>query len=149
MQNVVRLLSEKDLEEASIIFTYVFSSNPWNEPWSSQTAYKRLLDISKTPGYIGIGYFNSDNQMSGFLVGNEEQWADTKNFYINEICVLTNTQQNGIGTILLNYLKNILTQKEVDTAYLSTERGDGKPEIFFRKNGFVTIESRILMSLSV
>ncbi|MGE7946260.1 GNAT family N-acetyltransferase [Lysinibacillus sp. NPDC093688] len=145
MQNVVRLLSEKDLEEASIIFT----SNPWNEPWSSQTSYKRLLDISKTPGYIGIGYFNSDNQMSGFLVGNEEQWADTKNFYINEICVLTNIQQNGIGTILLNYLKNILTQKEVDTAYLSTERGDGKPEIFFRKNGFVTNESRVLMPLSV
>lgn len=58
MQNIVRLLSEKDLEEASVIFTDVFSSNPWNEPWSFQTSYKRLLDISNTPGYIGIGCFN-------------------------------------------------------------------------------------------
>ncbi len=148
MQNVVRLLSENDIEEASIVFTNVFSSNPWNEPWSSQTSYKRLVDISKTPGYIGIGYFDSNNQMIGFLVGNEEQWADSKSFYINEICVLTNIQQNGIGTSLLKYLKDILTQKSVDTVYLSTERGTGKPELFFRKNGFVTNESRVLMSMT-
>ncbi|MEX3747187.1 GNAT family N-acetyltransferase [Lysinibacillus xylanilyticus] len=79
----------------------------------------------------------------------QQQWADTKSFLINAICVLANIQQNGIGTILLNNLKNILTQKDVDTAYLSTERGKGKPEIFFRKNGFVTNESRVLMSMTV
>ena len=149
MQNIVRLLSEKDLEEASIIFTDVFRSNPWNEPWSFHTSYKRLLDISNTPGYIGIGYFNSNNQMAGFLVGNEEQWADSTNFYINEICVLTNVQTNGIGTSLLKYLKGILTQKNVDTAYLSTERGKGKPELFFSKNGYVTNESRVLMTMTI
>ncbi|MBL3646001.1 GNAT family N-acetyltransferase [Peribacillus muralis] len=149
MQNTIRVLSEKDLEEESKIFTNIFSSNPWNEPWSLQTSYKRLLDISKTPGYIGIGYFNSNNQMIGFLVGNEEQWADSKHFYINEICVLNNIQQNGVGTSLLKYLGNILTQRKVDAAYLSTERGKGKPELFFRKNGFVTNESRILMTMSV
>ncbi|KMY32118.1 GNAT family acetyltransferase [Lysinibacillus xylanilyticus] len=149
MQNIVRLLSEKDIKEASIIFTDVFSSNPWNEPWSIQTSYKRLLDISNTPGYIGIGYFNSNNQMTGFLVGNEEQWADNTSFYINEICVLPNVQTNGIGTSLLIYLRDILTQKNVDTAYLSTERGKGKPELFFRKNGYVTNESRVLMTMTI
>jgi aminoglycoside 6'-N-acetyltransferase I len=149
MQNIVRLLSEKDLEEASGIFKKVFSSNPWNEPWSFNTSYKRLLDISNTPGYIGIGYFDSNNQMIGFLVGNEEQWADSTNFYINEICVLTNVQTNGIGTSLLKYLRGVLTQKNVDTAYLSTERGEGKPELFFRKNGYVTNESRVLMTMTI
>lgn len=148
MQNI-RLLSEKDLEEASIIFTDVFSSNPWNEPWNFHTSHKRLLDISNTPGYIGIGDFNSNNQMIGFLVGNEEQWADSTNFYINEICVLTNVQTNGIGTSLLKYLRDILTQKNVDTVYLSTERGKGKPELFFRKNGYVTNESRVLMTMAI
>ena len=149
MQIIVRLLSEKDIKEASIIFTDVFSSNPWNEPWSIQTSYKRLLDISNTPGYIGIGYFNSNNQMTGFLVGNEEQWADNTSFYINEICVLPNVQTNGIGTSLLIYLRDILTQKNVDTAYLSTERGKGKPELFFSKNGYVTNESRVLMTMTI
>lgn len=88
----------KYLEEAAIIFTDVFSSDPWNEPWSLHSSYKRLLDISNTLGYIGIGYFNSNNQMIGFIVGNAEQWADSMNFSINEICVLTNVQTNGIGT---------------------------------------------------
>lgn len=149
MENLVRLLSENDLEEASTIYTYVFCSDPWNEPWINQTSYKRLKDISETPGYIGIGYFDSNNQMIGFLVGNEEQWADGKSFYINEICVLTNTQQSGIGSSLLKYLKNILKQKNVDTAYLSTERGKGKPELFFRKNGYVTNESRVIMTTTI
>lgn len=149
MQNMVRLLSERDLEEAAIIFTDIFSSNPWNEPWSFHSSYKRLLDISNTPGYIGIGYFNSNNQIIGFLVGNEEQWADSMNFYINEICVLTNVQTNGIGTTLLKYLRDFLKQKNVDTAYLSTERGKGKPELFFRRNGYETSESRVLMTMTI
>jgi aminoglycoside 6'-N-acetyltransferase I len=149
MENTIRLLSERDLEEAAKVFTSVFRSEPWNEPWSFETSYKRLLDISQTPGYIGIGYFISNNQLIGFLVGNEEQWADSKSFYINEICVLSNIQQKGIGTSLLKYLKNIFLQKKVDSAYLSTERGEGKPELFFRKNGYVTNESRILMTMKI
>ena len=149
MQNIVRLLSEEDIKEAAIIFSDVFSSNPWNEPWSVHSSYKRLIDISNTPGYIGIGYFNYYNQMIGFLVGNTEQWADSLNFYINEICVLTNVQTNGIGTSLLKYLRDILKQKNIDMAYLSTERGKGKPELFFMKNGYVPNESRVLMTITI
>ncbi|AEN89319.1 hypothetical protein BMWSH_2437 [Priestia megaterium WSH-002] len=33
--------------------------------------------------------------------------------------------------------------------YVSTERGQGKPERFFEKNGFATDESRILMAVNV
>jgi len=56
MKSQVRLLRDKELEEA-IIYTNVFSGSPWNEPWSINTAYARLYDISKTPGYIGIVTF--------------------------------------------------------------------------------------------
>lgn len=150
MVGKVRLLSEKDLEEAANIFTSVFSDEPWDEPWSYKTSYKRLLDISLTPGYIGIGYFDSSNgELLGFLMGNEEQWADTKSFYINEICVLNNIQHSGIGTSLLEYLKHILESRSVQEAYLSTERGNDKPELFFKRNGFSTNESRILMSVGI
>ncbi|MFF2443819.1 GNAT family N-acetyltransferase [Priestia megaterium] len=86
------------------------------------TAYARLYDISKTPGYIGIGYFHSENNKPiGFIVGNEEQWANYKMFYINEICVLSNTQQTGIGTSLLSFLNELLIQKEVKSTCLLKE----------------------------
>ncbi|MFJ7859722.1 GNAT family N-acetyltransferase [Peribacillus sp. NPDC097206] len=87
MERNIRLLTDTDLEEAAKLFTSVFSFNLWNEPWSVKTSYKRLLGISRTPGYIGIGYYNSEEQLIGFLVGNEGQWADNKSYYINEICV--------------------------------------------------------------
>lgn len=145
MQNSIRILSDMDLDEASIVFTHVFRGNPWNEPWSLETSYKRLVDISKTPGYLGIGYFDSTNRIIGFLVGNVEQWADSKSYYINEICVLNNIQNKGVGTSLLKYLENILSKEKVNAVYLSTERGNGKPEQFFKKNVFLTNESRILM----
>ncbi len=150
MKSQVRLLTDEELEEAAIIYTNVFSGSPWNEPWSINTAYARLYDISKTPGYIGIGYFHSENnKLIGFIVGNEEQWANYKTFYVNEICVLSSTQQTGIGTSLLSFLNELLIQKEVKEVYVSTERGQGKPERFFKKNGFVTHESRILMTVNV
>ena len=150
MKSQVRLLTDEELEAAASIYTNVFSAPPWNEPWSISTAYARLYDISKTPGYIGIGYFHSeDNKLIGFIVGNEEQWANYKTFYVNEICVLSSTQQTGIGTSLLSFLNELLIQKEVKEVYVSTERGQGKPERFFEKNGFATHESRILMAVNV
>ncbi|MED3942502.1 GNAT family N-acetyltransferase [Priestia megaterium] len=150
MKSQVRLLRDKELEEAAIIYTNVFSGSPWNEPWSIHTAYARLYDISKTPGHIGIGYSHSENnKLVGFVVGNEEQWANYKTFYVNEICVLSKTQQTGIGTSLLSFLNELLIQKEVKEIHVSTERGQGKPERFFKKNGFATHESRILMTVNV
>lgn len=134
MKNQVRLLRDKELEEAAIIYTSVFSGSPWNEPWSRNTAYARLYDISKTPGYIGIGYFHSENnKLIGFIVGNEEQWANYKTFYLNEICVLTSIQQTGVGTSLLTFLKELLVQRKVKEAYVSTERGQGKPARFLKR----------------
>ncbi|ADE69782.1 MULTISPECIES: GNAT family N-acetyltransferase [Priestia] len=134
MKNQVRLLRDKELEEAAIIYTNVFSGSPWNEPWSRNTAYARLYDISKTPGYIGIGYFHSENnKLIGFIVGNEEQWANYKTFYLNEICVLTSIQQTGVGTSLLTFLKELLVQRKVKEAYVSTERGQGKPARFLKR----------------
>ncbi|MEH6853473.1 GNAT family N-acetyltransferase [Priestia megaterium] len=134
MKNQVRLLRDKELEEAAIIYTNVFSGSPWNEPWSRNAAYARLYDISKTPGYIGIGYFHSENnKLIGFIVGNEEQWANYKTFYLNEICVLTSIQQTGVGTSLLTFLKELLVQRKVKEAYVSTERGQGKPARFLKR----------------
>jgi len=134
MKNQVRLLRDKELEEAAIIYTNVFSGSRWNEPWSRNTAYARLYDISKTPGYIGIGYFHSENnKLIGFIVGNEEQWANYKTFYLNEICVLTSIQQTGVGTCLLTFLKELLVQRKVKEAYVSTERGQGKPARFLKR----------------
>ncbi|MGF9946808.1 hypothetical protein ABEX44_26770 [Priestia megaterium] len=46
MKTKVRLLTDEDLKEAAIIYTNVFSASPWNEPWSMNTAYARLYDIS-------------------------------------------------------------------------------------------------------
>ncbi|MCM3770881.1 MULTISPECIES: GNAT family N-acetyltransferase [Priestia] len=150
MKSQVRLLTDEELEAAASIYTKVFSETPWNEPWSMNTAYARLYDISKTPGYIGIGCFHRENnKLIGFIVGNEEQWANYKTFYLNEICVLSNIQQAGIGTSLLTFLTELLVQREVKEAYVSTERGQGKPACFFERKGFIIHESRILMTLNI
>lgn len=92
------------------------------------------MDISLTPGYLGIGYFEDENgPLLGFIVGNEEQWINNKYFYLNEICVDTNAQISGIGTSLLEFLKVQLKQQAAAQIYLSTEKGHRKPAAFFQK----------------
>jgi N-acetylglutamate synthase-like GNAT family acetyltransferase len=63
--------------------------------------------------------------------------------------VLSNIQQAGIGTSLLTFLTELLVQREVKEAYVSTERGQGKPACFFERKGFIIHESRILMTLNI
>ncbi len=134
MNQPIRKLTIKDLKPAAKLFARVFNEEPWNEPWTLQSSYKRLMDISLTPGYLGIGYFEDENgPLLGFIVGNEEQWINNKYFYLNEICVDTNAQISGIGTSLLEFLKVQLKQQAVAQIYLSTEKGHRKPAAFFQK----------------
>lgn len=103
------------------------------------------MDISNTPGYVGLGYFDTENQLLGFLMGNIEIWDQGKIFYINEICIDASNQNKKIGSALLKDLKTILKKKNIKKIYLSTEKGHNKPQAFFSKNGYSTVEQRVTM----
>lgn len=110
------------LEAASII-VQAYAEPPWNEKWSLDGANTRLLELSSTPGWIGVGAVE-DGAIRGFAIGHPYTSASGTGLYIPEIAVLPQYQRRGIGTQLLKLLQKeaskcgftrtwLLSQKEV------------------------------------
>jgi len=56
-------------------------------------------------------------------------------FQIQEFCIITNRQGQGIGTMLLNELTNSLKEENVTNVFLLTSRGL-RTEGFYKNKGF-------------
>ncbi|KGX92112.1 GNAT family acetyltransferase [Pontibacillus halophilus JSM 076056 = DSM 19796] len=141
----VRKLYNEDLELLTRLYVDVFSREPWSEPWTVETASKRIKDIQATPGYVGVGVIDYEEELNGMVLGNIEQWVDSQIFYVNELCVKKELEGQGVGSRLMQVLQEELMKQDVCMMYLSTERGHAKPAKFFEKLGFNIIEDRILM----
>ena len=64
----VRQVSAAEVEAAADLFIQVYASAPWHETWPPENATARLSELSKTPGWLGMGAFTS-GQLVGLSLG--------------------------------------------------------------------------------
>ena len=126
-------LQEKHLVACSQLSATVFNREPWRENWTLETANARLSHFLKFPGFVGFGY--GDPDLIGLILGTWEPWEDHKIFYLRELCIHPEHQNQGIGSQLMEHLVSYLIQINVHRITLMT-RGDTPAEAFYLKNGF-------------
>ncbi|WP_438315607.1 GNAT family N-acetyltransferase [Sporosarcina sp. FA9] len=143
----IRLFEENDLLKCTRLFINVFNEEPWNDNWSEGVAKQYLLDYTNTPGFMGI-LAVKEEVIIGFIFGAHKVWWSGNEFFINEMCVSTEIQKTGIGSILLNYLLKKLDSEKVSNLSLLTDRGI-PAEAFYKKNGFMEIERLMFLSRDV
>ncbi|MED1607845.1 GNAT family N-acetyltransferase [Cytobacillus kochii] len=97
-----KLLEMNDLTKCSETFIEVFNDEPWNDEWTFTKAKKYLLSFYQTPGFLGVLAVEND-EIIGFILGVKRVWWSGDEFFINEMCVKTQSQNNGIGKALLNH----------------------------------------------
>lgn len=128
------------------LFLRVFSGPPWNDRWSSISHAKGYLeDIINAPGFIGIVGFEK-GALIGMLFGNIRKWYSGDEFWINEFCIENKFQRNGLGTIMVSFLKNELFQKNIFRITLLTGR-ETPAAAFYEKNGFRYNQKMTLMTI--
>lgn len=130
----IRDIRRHDLEFCSELYCDVFSRSPWSERWSEEAAYKRLNHFYRSEGFIGLVAEN--NGISGFVLGNTEPFLNSSWYYLREICVSHNWQNQGVGTKLLKHLAVTLESHSVKNIYLATDRNIPVAK-FYEKNGFL------------
>ena len=123
-----------DLDACAPLYISVFNSEPWNDAWTLLTAAQRLRECLLTPNALGLGVYEQDN-LCAFALGYHEQWFTGKHFYLKEMCVATKFQRSGIGSLLMNELKDVLQQQQTERIYLLTSRGSSA-EAFYSSLGF-------------
>lgn len=130
-----RKIKESDLEICSEIFTRVFSSKPWNEPWTFDIAYKRLSHFFNSNGFLGVLSESISGEVMAFALGNKEPFCYGELYYLREMCVDNQHQYSGVGTNLSSYLDECLLSDNIKGIYLAT--GAEIPAAkFYEKNGF-------------
>ncbi len=145
MNITTKNMTLSNIGDYSKLFVSVFNSEPWNDKWTVETASLRIENMMNTNTFIGKALY-SQNDLKGFIFGQKEYFFDGIHFQIQEFCVKTGEQKKGYGKILLQALKDELTQiGGVTNIFLITLRGD-RTEGYYRRRGFVTSDDMILMT---
>jgi len=125
----------------------VLNSEPWNDKWTLETAYRRLNDIYISPNFQGILYVE-DGQVKGAILGNYEQYYEGFHYNLKEMFISNELQRQGIGSKLINELEKQLSNSDVTTIILFTSRGNNTNN-FYLKNDFTEWNSMIMMGKEV
>ena len=91
----------KDIFEIKTLFKSVFTSKPWNDDWSDEdqlNAY--LLDLMGQKNSLTFGLFDQ-NKLIGLSLGHIKHWYEGIEYYMDELCISTQEQGKGKGTLFL------------------------------------------------
>ncbi len=131
---LIRSIEEKDLDRISDLYASVFSSTPWNEPWSFEEARHRLEHIFQSKGFIGL-LVELEESVEAIVLGNAEPFLSEETFNLREMCVNPKQQGNGVGQRLIQQLHLKLKELDISGVYLTT-RNELKAASFYTKNGY-------------
>jgi aminoglycoside 6'-N-acetyltransferase I len=146
MINIISIKSEH-ISKCYELYIKVFNVEPWNDNWTTETAYKRLNDIYIAPNFEGVLY-EENGQVKGAILGNFEQFYDGIHYNLREMFIDNELQGKGIGSKLLYELEVRLRKIGVTTIILFTSKGN-KTSNFYLKNNFSEWNSMAMMGKDI
>lgn len=134
----------KDTDKCSELFKEVFSAYPWYDSWVSFEQTKNyLMELIENPVFEGFVAYEGSNIVA-VCFGHRRSWWTGREFFIDEFYVRNESQGNGIGTKMLNYVKENLIKENYVRLLLLTNKGIPAEE-FYIKNGFYNNQNRTVM----
>lgn len=144
-------IKELTIEEIDIIksfFKDIFTREPWNDDWSDdEQLHQYITDIIGNRNSLAFGLFEGE-QLLGLALGNIKHWYTGTEFFVEEFCVKTEMQGQGLGTEFLRLLEVELRVRDIKTIFLMT--GKEMPAFeFYRKNGFEEIINHVSLKKDI
>ena len=124
------------------LFIGVFTQELWNDDWSDQQQLDcYLADLIGQNNSLTYGLFDGE-VLIALSMGRIKHWYTGTEYCIDEFCVRTDRQQNGIGTYLLEKIQTHMRQLGLVHIYLQTEN-DVPAYQFYQKNGFTELKTSV------
>lgn len=127
------------LEGCAIELCNSFKEEPWNETWTLNQAKQRIIELSKSYGFIGIVLIDKDtNEVVSFMAGRIMTYLNYKEYWIDDLSVNPKYKGHGIGTKMIQYAKSYIPSinKDVIRFSLYTVRTYSCYD-FYIKNKFI------------
>lgn len=137
-EHIFMIETKEQIARCADLYITVFNGKPWNDQWTSASAYQRLEDIYHSPGFIGLAAI-AEQKIVGCIFGNIEQFYTGPYFNLKEMFVTPALQRQGIGQQLFEYLYTHLQQRQIRSVFLFTSK-NVFPYTFYVKQGFCEID---------
>lgn len=133
-------LTNKD--EVKNFFRDVFTKEPWNDDWSNEEQLENyIVDLIGNRNSLALGYFD-DDKLAALSMGHIKHWYCATEYYIDELCVKTQLQGQGIGGKFINAIEEYLKEHDIKAIFLLTQK-DVPAYDFYKKHGFEEHENNV------
>lgn len=138
----LRELSINNNEEIKSFFVNIFSKEPWNDDWSNDNQlHSYIKDLIGNSNSLTLGFFEN-NTMVGLSMGHIRHWYSGTEYYIDEFCIKTELQGNGLGSKFLQEVEQFIKTKGIVQIFLHTERRMPAYQ-FYMKNGYTELNDHV------
>lgn len=138
-------LDKDKLDECVDLFIQTFSKEPWNDVYESKEQvkifFKNHMENNYFVGYVGI----ADNEVIALSIGMMKPWINGMEYYIDEFCIATELQGQGIGSKFLDLIDLDIKSRGMNAMILNTER-NYPSRSFYEKNGFQAFEDLVILA---
>ena len=136
-------LRKDHLDECAHLLVATFNAEPWNAKYTFDTAKKEVAWTLDVPGFVGLVAL--DAGVVAFAVGYIEQEDEREILCLKTLCVRPEAQGKGVGTRLMQRLKEKLEKMGVNLIYLTTHKGT-PAESFYKKIGYRVSDEDVIMT---
>lgn len=142
MRTDLKELTIENIEEIKQFFSAVFTKEPWNDDWSDEKQlHAYILDLIGNRNSLTLGFYQ-DEKMVGLSMGHVKHWYEGTEYFVDELCIQTEKQGQGLGTLFIKSMEDFLLGREIHLLFLLTERTVPAYQ-FYRKNGFMELKENV------
>jgi len=148
MSIIYRKIDQKDIGNCAKTLMKAFKESPWNEEWTYEQACTRLDELMSARVSRGYVAYDTDNDVVvAMSIGRIMTYLSFKEIWVDEFSVSPDYQRMGVGSTLIDYVREELKKEEDPISYivLTTEKGAPSVE-FYEKNGIHSEERVLFMS---
>ena len=137
-------MSNKHIDECVALFIDVFTKAPWHDTYSSRKQVVSFFQNYMTNNYF-VGYvLKEESSIIALSIGMKKPWINGMEYYIDQFCVKSDLQGNGIGSYFLKLIEYEIQNEKMNAIILNTESGFPS-ENFYLKNGFQLVDGLITL----
>lgn len=139
------VLKSMQYEEMKALFLDVFSNEPWLDKWEDEKQLDSYLkDLTDNSNSLSLVCIDENNQIIGGTLGYVFQWWEGREYFIKELFVAREYQQQGVGSAFLKQIHEIMREKDIKHILLSTDKTVPAYD-FYRKNGFSELKDSVFL----
>ena len=134
-----------DKDKIKELFRAVFTREPWNDDWSDEAQLDAYItDLTGNANSLTMGYLE-DGKLIGLSMGYIKHWYKGTEYFIDEFCILTERQGEGLGSAFFDALEVFLTERGIEQIFLQTDENTPAYR-FYQNRGFTELKGHVSFS---